>query len=756
MHYKELHKEFHRYVHPSQPNEWDIEDALTDLEELSEDQQDLLLQAIPTVWPISHSLSFSFLKEGAKNAGELDRNMLAEWLRRILQSYEEGGLKKARAYMTHTDPGRLDEDIDTAAVALHDHYGRLSSFARAMSGLSLSLQLSDATYTDTETIYLPEQITLFAGSGRNLLCYRLFIALQASFIRLGSLNHRRLWGGDVTGVMGETVNQGSRAEAFFHTFEKSGRAHILYEMMELYRAFALLRREYGGLIRKTRDIRRKLCVLRRRQNSDDDGSLAELLESIVVFEDSRQKNHSLLEMLQECREPFSAGDMLSRLDARAQDLGIPGEEKFCFTPLMDHFNFAESEKITDRRITENKKKFATSLADFIRKKHLLADEEQTAAGAGENQADSAKIMVSPTDDNYDEVAPRANISINNSAIELPDDICSLINSIEADLGRLPESYVSAAFGLAGRGKTAGEGADNSDSGSSEKFVPYDEWDYRRHGYRKNWCALRQRTLKGVRADFVDRTLDKHRGILMKIRRQFEMMRTQERFARRRRHGDDLDLDAVIDSLGDQRAGLPPSEKLFVRLLRDERSISTLFLVDMSNSTEGWVGTAIKEALVLLCEAMESVGDCYGIYGFSGMRRMRSEVYGIKDITERYNSEVKARIAAISPKEYTRMGPPIRHMIHHFNMIESKSRLLLILSDGKPEDYDAYKGRYAIEDTRKALAEARGRGIHPYCITIDQESHDYLEHLFGRGNYTYVKNIDQLPSRLTEIYRLLTR
>ncbi|HKJ65286.1 MAG TPA: hypothetical protein VJ969_07790, partial [Desulfopila sp.] len=511
MQYKELHKEFHRYVHPSQPNEWDIEDALTDLEELSEDQQDLLLQAIPTVWPISHSLSFSFLKEGAKNAGELERNMLAEWLRRILRSYEEGGLKKARAYMADTDPGRLDEDLDTAAVALHDHYGRLSSFARAMSGLSLSLQFSDATYTDTETIYLPEQIALFAGSGRNLLCYRLLIAVQTSFIRLGSLNHRRLWRGDGTCVMGETVNPGSGAKAFFQTFEESRRAHILYEMMELYRAFALLRCEYGGLIRKTRDIRRKLCMLRRRRNSGDNGSLEELFESIVVFEDRRERHHSLLEMLQECREPFSAGDMLSRLDARAQDLGISGEEKFCFTPLMDHFNFAETEKATNRRIIENKKKFATSLADFMRKKDLLADEDQTAGSAGENQADSAKIMVSPTVGKNDEAAPRANISINNSFIELPDDICSLIKSIEMDLGRLPESYVSAAFGLAGRGKTAGEGADDSNSGSSERFIPYDEWDYRRHGYRKNWCSLRQRILKGVRADFVDRTLVKHRG-----------------------------------------------------------------------------------------------------------------------------------------------------------------------------------------------------------------------------------------------------
>jgi nitric oxide reductase NorD protein len=166
--------------------------------------------------------------------------------------------------------------------------------------------------------------------------------------------------------------------------------------------------------------------------------------------------------------------------------------------------------------------------------------------------------------------------------------------------------------------------------------------------------------------------------------------------------------------------------------------------------------AIKEALVLLCEAMEVIGDRYGIYGFSGMRRMRSEVYKVKDMAEPYSDQVKKRLAAVSPKEYTRMGPPIRHMINHFRGVDTKSRLLLMLSDGKPEDYDDYKGQYAIEDTRKALAEARGNGIHPYCITIDRQAHDYLEHLFGRGNYAYVKNIEQLPSRLTEIYRVLTR
>jgi nitric oxide reductase NorD protein len=330
-----------------------------------------------------------------------------------------------------------------------------------------------------------------------------------------------------------------------------------------------------------------------------------------------------------------------------------------------------------------------------------------------------------------------------------------MNRFEADMGGVPEGLISTAFGLAGGGRSVEHDEHEELAPTVGEFIPYDEWDYRRHGYRKDWCSLRERVLNGVKSDFVERTLDKHRGPFLKIRRQFEMMRTSEHFARRRRYGDDLDLDAIVDSMGDRRAGLPPSERLFVRLIRDQRSVFSNFLVDMSNSTEGWVGECIKEALVLLCAAMEIVGDTYGIYGFSGMRRMRSEVYTIKDAEHPYDSGVRQRLAAIAPKEYTRMGPPIRHMIEKFRDVDARSRLLLILSDGKPEDYDDYKGQYAIEDTRKALAEARGRGIHTYCITIDRESHDYLEHLFGKGNYTFIKNIDQLPARLTEIYRLLT-
>jgi nitric oxide reductase NorD protein len=234
-----------------------------------------------------------------------------------------------------------------------------------------------------------------------------------------------------------------------------------------------------------------------------------------------------------------------------------------------------------------------------------------------------------------------------------------------------------------------------------------------------------------------------------------MLRTQHRFVRRRRDGDDIDLDALIDNIGDCRAGLSVSDRLFIQLLRNDREISAMFLVDMSNSTEGWVGVAIKEALVLLAEALEVSQDRYGIYGFSGMRRSRCELYHIKHPEEDYDDVVQRRIAGIKPMEYTRMGPPIRHLTNELLKQQSKVRLLVVLSDGKPEDYDDYKGQYAIEDTRKALLEARGAGIYPFCITIDRAAHEYLTHMFGAGNYVFIQDIFALPARMTEMYRLLT-
>ena len=348
------------------------------------------------------------------------------------------------------------------------------------------------------------------------------------------------------------------------------------------------------------------------------------------------------------------------------------------------------------------------------------------------------------------------IRLDDQQLEIPDDIRELVREISNDLGGIPSSYIDSAQKMAGSGNFH-PGAEIDAAGeevtAGEKI--YDEWDFRRQGFRKNWCHLIEKKVTSTKGSFVSATLEKYSGQIIQLKRQFEMMRTQHRFIKRQRDGDDIDIEALIEALGDTRAGQVPSDRLFIRLLRDERDIATLFLVDMSSSTEGWVGNALKESLIILCEALESLGDRYAIYGFSGMRRTRSIIFHVKDFEEAYTDEIKGRIAAISPVDYTRMGAPIRHFTQVLSRIDAKVRLLLILTDGKPEDYDDYKGEYAIEDTRHALIEAKSAGIHPFCITIDREAQDYMAHMLGEINYAFINDVKKLPLRVPEIYRTLT-
>lgn len=348
------------------------------------------------------------------------------------------------------------------------------------------------------------------------------------------------------------------------------------------------------------------------------------------------------------------------------------------------------------------------------------------------------------------------ICLDDEQLELTEELRPLAREIEDDLGGLPSSYIVSASGMAGgRGRAPAKSIDSEEGLSLQGGLLYDEWDFRRRGFRKNWCTLSEKRIVPAKGTFVSNTMEKYRGQILQMKRQFEMMRTQQRFVKRQKDGDDIDLDALTEAYADVRAGLVPSERLFVRLQRDERDIAALFLVDMSSSTEGWVGTALKESLVLLSEALHSLGDRYAIYGFSGMRRTRSEIFHVKDFTEPYSEEIKGRIAAISPMDYTRMGPPIRHFTKILKDVDARIRLLIILTDGKPEDYDDYKGEYAMEDTRHALIEAKAAGIHPFCISIDKEAQDYLGHIFGVTNYTFINDVKNLPLRVPEIYRTLT-
>ena len=302
---------------------------------------------------------------------------------------------------------------------------------------------------------------------------------------------------------------------------------------------------------------------------------------------------------------------------------------------------------------------------------------------------------------------------------------------------------------------APDAAEDNQQVPDEGVFLYDEWDFRRRHYRKDWCILRERDMPAGEAAFYTQTIEKYRGSVYTLRRGFEALRARVQRVRHQQIGDEIDLDALVRARIDSLNGEEMSERILSRLERRERDIAVVFMVDVSGSTKGWINDAERECLVLLCEALQILGDRYAIYGFSGMTRKRCELYRIKHINEPYSDEVRSRIAGIEPRDYTRMGVTIRHLTQVLNNVSARTRLLITLSDGKPDDYDGYRGEYGIEDTRQALAEAKHAGIHPFCITIDQQAREYLPHMYGAVNYTLIDDVRQLPIRVSSVYRQLT-
>jgi nitric oxide reductase NorD protein len=295
---------------------------------------------------------------------------------------------------------------------------------------------------------------------------------------------------------------------------------------------------------------------------------------------------------------------------------------------------------------------------------------------------------------------------------------------------------------------------------------YPEWDAVIGDYRPDWVLVRELPLRRASGDFVERVMAGYRPQIRSLRRQFEALRPSElELVRGLSHGDTLDLDRVIEALTVRRAGGSPSDRLYLRHERNRRDVAVAFLLDMSSSTNEVVsggGKRIieveKEALVLIAEAVDAIGDRFAIWGFSGYGRDQVAFYVAKAFDQPYDAAARERIGAMSWKMENRDGAAIRHATRLLLAEPARIRLLILLSDGKPLDCgcDLYADAYAQEDTRRALVESRQAGLHPFCITVDPHSRDYLQQMYGAGSYTIIDRVEALPLRIPGIYRRLTR
>ncbi len=293
---------------------------------------------------------------------------------------------------------------------------------------------------------------------------------------------------------------------------------------------------------------------------------------------------------------------------------------------------------------------------------------------------------------------------------------------------------------------------------------YPEWDCWSGSYLPDWCAVRQTRARGGNVELVERILRQHRPLVQHLKQQFEALRPERLRLTRQLDGDELDLAAIIEATADRRAGLSPSEKLYSRTLERERSIALACLVDLSGSTGAWIDDdprneqvieVTRRALVFLCEALSVLDDRYAVFGFTGTTRKQCQIRVIKGFDEPYGAEVKGRIAGLAPGAYTRIGPALRHVSGILARQPARVRLLILVSDGRPNDFDGYGGRYGIEDTRRALLEARQRGLATFALTIDAEARDYMPYMFGPYHYVVIENLPALAAKLPELYRRLT-
>ena len=307
--------------------------------------------------------------------------------------------------------------------------------------------------------------------------------------------------------------------------------------------------------------------------------------------------------------------------------------------------------------------------------------------------------------------------------------------------------------------------------AGEEAFEYDEWDRDLSDTRVGWCRVVEKNVRRGERSFVELTRARYRGVISSIRHQFQLMKPESlKRITNELDGDDYDLNALIDYVIDRRADGQQSERVYTKRLRRERDVAVSFLLDQSSSTARTIGRhplqpythpgrriieVEKEGLVLMSEALEAVGDPYSIYGFTSEGRRNVKFYVIKDFDELYADEVERRIGGINYQNNTRLGAAIRHAAAKLRCQEARTRLLIVLSDGRPYDHDYGDARYAREDTREALRQARLEGITPFCITIDRDSEAELRDLYGEIGYTIIDDVLSLPERMPAIYRRLT-
>jgi hypothetical protein len=770
---------------------------------------------------VDPSVSYKYFMSLPRIQREIPMDLFLRWFEGGLSLIHENHSASLAYFSLESRHSWNRVQQNNSSVCLKDVYRPLKLFAQALTGKNLGLRpirnpdeggyqpCGPLPCTDGEAIYLPEVMNDLASPDLNFLAFKLATAHQAGYLEFGtftfqlSMIHGLFSPEYICGCLQKISDKGdelSPLETFFHLFPNEYLAKDIFHLLEGARVDHCLRRHYRGL---NKDMDVYLSTAMKTRPDIEFLPLQEaVLESILRMTTLGQSLNTPpgFPYLQS-EALFSLINPILRETATVKDSA--GATVFLYHCLSDipqiQLNLPLADLSQAIPPAFNQHFSQPGGMDFMK---ADASEEKPYQGItplpyrGELHPElvQKKIRLREVEDLLNQM---------EKGIPLPPE--ALMELLEKLMdGELEISQGQSGEGFQGLFVTDLEGLKKTltydqatqrvltklkgelrslleDVGgdSYESDYYYDEWDYKISDYRLKWCRLKEQEVEVGTTQFVDQTLETYFHLLSEVRKQFQILKPERlKKVPHLERGEEIDLNAAIEASIDRKAGQSASDKVYIEKNRKDRDFSTLFLLDMSASTDQWVEgdghkpglhseqekkkkviDIEKEALVVMAEALKEIGDEYAIFGFSGYGRKDVVFYSVKDFKETYGEQVKGRIGKIKSQSSTRMGPVIRHAIEKMSGLESKVKNIILISDGYPQDCDYGDDRtdeeYALQDTMVAFEEASRKNIHFFCITVDRAGHDYLRKIMPSSSYLVIEETVDLPRQLPKIYRRLT-
>ncbi|HSJ67178.1 MAG TPA: VWA domain-containing protein, partial [Anditalea sp.] len=300
--------------------------------------------------------------------------------------------------------------------------------------------------------------------------------------------------------------------------------------------------------------------------------------------------------------------------------------------------------------------------------------------------------------------------------------------------------------------TISESAETDEKGFHLK---YDEWDHKKANYKKEFCKVYPLTQLKPDALYYRNTIYKHASTLLGLRKMLTSVNNKLQQQRRLNQGEEFDIDAITDLFTDVYSKKTPSDKIYISNRKKEKDLSILILLDISLSSDGYAaGNRVidveKEVSILFGEILNEFGIDFSIDSFYSKTRNYSTYLTVKDFDTSWDI-AKHRVGSIEPSGYTRIGAALRHAGARLDQRQTKNKWVILLSDGKPNDYDKYEGKYGINDVKQALRELNERQINSYALAIEAQAKYYLPQMFGQNHYQILTTPVELLKSLVKLY-----